>query len=160
MHTQLKKKLCAAAVLIPFALVPGIPHAHKGATGVVKQRMDAMSEMGDAMGVMADMIKQKRPFDPGEVTTATRLLVEHTNQLIELFPDTAESRHGAATEALPSIWENWDSFTDSSQNLATKLATFQATAANGLNEQVLRQEFRKIAKACSGCHEDFRKPEE
>ena len=160
MRKHISKTLSLAALLISVALLPVTPFAHQGATGVVKQRMDAMSEMGDAMGVMADMVKGKRPFDPEQVRASAAQLVQHADKLVELFPDSEESRSGAKTEALPVIWDDWDRFVSLFDALESTLGEFRAISAADLDEQTLRPEFRKIAKACSGCHEDFRKPED
>ncbi len=138
---------------------PDLP-AHQGATGIVKQRMDAMSEMGDALGVMADMVKGKRPFDAEAVQVSTRILSQHAGRMLGLFPDTHESRNGLETEALPVIWEDWERFASLSSRLEEETIAFQAIAADGLDEHTLRTEFRKTARACSACHDDFRKPKE
>lgn len=143
-----------------LALLSSNLSAHKGATGIVKQRMDAMSEMGDAMGVMADMVKGKRPLDAEAVQQSTHTLAQHAKQMLDLFPDTHESRNGKGTEALPIIWKDWERFASLTGRLEEEVGSLQAIAANNLDEQTLRAEFRNTARACSACHDDFRKPED
>ena len=51
-------------ILIALTLTAtGAVLAHSGATGVVKQRMDAMVDMGDKSKIVANMFKGKTEFD-------------------------------------------------------------------------------------------------
>lgn len=152
--------LLAFATMALFLAQPFTALAHKGATGIVKQRMDAMSEMGDAMGVMADMVKAKRPFDVQDIKTSISSLDQHSRMMLELFPNTDESRLGMKTEALPVIWDEWERFVALSKQLEERIEAFRAITETGIDEQTLRFEFKKTARACSGCHDDFRKPSE
>ena len=44
--------------------------AHSGATGVMKERMDAMGEMGDEMKRLAPMMRGQTAYDPDVVRSA------------------------------------------------------------------------------------------
>ena len=79
--------------------------AHDGATGVVKQRMEAMSDMGDAMKAMASMVKGKQAFEPALFIQSGETIAEHSDMMPKLFP--AGSMVGKS-EALPAIWQQWD----------------------------------------------------
>ena len=92
-----------------------VASAHGGATGIVKERMDAMSELKDATKIISDMVKRKRPMDPERVTVLAELMSRHAVRIPELFPDTEFSRNGAATEALPAVWERRQEFVDTAQ---------------------------------------------
>ena len=146
-----------AAILTIFSTTL---YAHMGATGIVKERMDSMSEMGDALGAMADMIKRKRPFDPVLVRESTLVIERHANKLLEHFPDTEDSRSSKESDALPAIWESWDQFTLRSGRLEDEIRAFKQVTAGDFDVQQLKKEFRKVVKTCSTCHDDFRRPKD
>ena len=60
--------------------------AHDGATGVVKQRMEAMSDMGDAMKAMASMVKGKQAFEPALFIQSGETIAKHSDMIPQLFP--------------------------------------------------------------------------
>lgn len=39
---------------------------------------------------------------------STGVLEQHARELLDLFPDSTESRQGMKTEALTVIWDDWD----------------------------------------------------
>ncbi len=155
------KKTVKICLLTSVALLlVGNSLAHQGATGVVKQRMDAMSEMGDAMKVMADMVKGKREFDPDLVVENTAILDKHAGELAGLFPDTDASRNGKMTEALPVIWDEWQRFEELSGKLQKSVDALREAAKNDIGKRDFRILFTKTAKSCSACHDDYRRPKE
>ena len=146
--------LAIALVVASFSV-----YAHNGATGIVKDRMDSMSEMGDAMKVMADMMKGKRPYEIELVRESADNLAEHAKTLVEFFPDTEDSRMSMESDALPEIWTSWDKFQARSDKLGTAVETLRQAASEDLDKRSFRLVFSKTAKACSSCHDDYRPPE-
>jgi len=135
-------------------------YAHEGATGVVKQRMDSMSEMGDAVKVIADMIKGKAEYNIEEIRASTQILSNHAAKVTDYFPDTEESRNSKVSEALPAIWESWDRFEKLSNDLEAMVSDLEEQTTAKLDKRALRIAFAKATKACSACHDDFRKPKD
>ncbi len=142
--------------------------AHTGASGIVKQRMDAMGVLGDHARIVGDMLKRKTAFDNDAVEMAAQAFIEHGEQIPALFPDTAASRTGSETEALPAIWTEWDDFvalatrfTEDSKALAT-IASEINTGEQSDEEKsrVVRTAFFRASRSCSGCHERFRLEQE
>lgn len=75
--------------------------AHSGATGVVKERMDAMDEMGEAMKRLTPMMRGQAEYDPEVVRDAADTMIGHAGaQMTELFP---EGSNGQPSEALDAI---------------------------------------------------------
>ena len=131
-------------------------HAHDGATGIVKQRMDAMSEMGKAGKAIGAMLKGRSPLDAAAIEDMATAIGEEAAQIPDLFPDTELSRHGAETEALATIWERWARF----EALAARLereSTALADAATSGDERQLAERFSAVRVTCRGCHDEFRK---
>lgn len=138
--------------------------AHTGASGIVKERMDAMGMLGEHAKTVGDMLKGKTAFNIDAVEMAASAFILHGEQIPALFPDTAASRTGPETEALPAIWTEWDDFVA----LATRftedskaLATIASEINNGEQSdeeksRAVRTAFFRASRSCSGCHERFR----
>jgi cytochrome c556 len=104
--------------------------AHSGATGVMKERMDAMGEMGDAMKRLTPMMRGQTAYDPDVVRNAADTMIGHAGtQMTELFP---EGSNGAPSEALDAIWEDWEEFAALAEALRTSAEGMKLAANNGL----------------------------
>ncbi len=147
--------------------------AHGGATGIVKQRMDAMVVISKAAKSLSDMMRGKSTYDAASVRSNAAAIKTHAGQaMISLFP---EGSIGTASEAKPEIWADWDEF----QVLADQLAVFaeglELAADNGLAagsvdntmpaktpaafemaSMPANNVFDMLARTCSACHQKFR----
>ncbi|PTX72759.1 c-type cytochrome [Sulfitobacter mediterraneus] len=104
--------------------------AHSGATGVMKERMDAMGEMGEAMKRLTPMLRGQTAYDPDVVRNAADTMVRHAGtQMTELFP---EGSNGAPSEALDAIWEDWEEFAALAEALRSSAEGMKLAAENGL----------------------------
>ena len=128
--------------------------AHDGATGVVKQRMEAMSDMGDAMKAMASMVKGKQAFEPALFIQSGETIAEHSDMMPKLFP--AGSMVGKS-EALPTIWQQWDDFVSLGYRTKTDADKLVQMALDGAELRPLTKLFVKLASDCKACHKDYRK---
>ncbi len=118
--------------------------AHGGATGIVKQRMDAMVDIGRATKAIRDAIRRS---EPDAVRDAAMRIAGHAAKIPKLFPD-GSFHH--PSEALPAISADRAAF----DALAAKLAF----AARGLasNADAPREAARQLADICKQCHTRFR----
>ena len=104
--------------------------AHSGATGVMKERMDAMGEMGDAIKRLTPMMRGQTDFDPDLVRSAADTMIGHAgSQMTELFPDGS---NGKPSEALDAIWEDWEEFAALADALRESAEGMKLAADNGL----------------------------
>ena len=149
-------KFFILTLTIVAAIIAGSVFAHSGAKGVVKQRMDAMADMGDKSKIVADMMKGKIEYTPAAIIDAADAFVMHGENMAEFFPDTKESRTGSKTEALPKIWDEWDDFSDMVTEFIERSKALQDFAANTEDKTELKKAFFKTTKSCSGCHKRFR----
>ncbi|MGQ7843260.1 c-type cytochrome [Granulosicoccus sp. 3-233] len=138
------------------ATIAGVAYSHQGATGVVKQRMDAMGEMGDHSSAVADMFKGKAAYDSQVIASAAKVFVQHGKTMTSLFPDTDMSRTGSQTEALPAIWTRWSDFSDLADEFVTRSEELAVLATTTNDKRVLKRNFFKTTKSCSACHKQFR----
>jgi cytochrome c556 len=92
------------AIFAAFFLMPiNIAFAHDGATGVVKKRMDFMSNLGAAMKSLSKIVKGRVEFDSDKVLELTAQLREHSGtNLTKLFPKGSLDK---PTTAIPDIRE-------------------------------------------------------
>lgn len=127
--------------------------AHEGATGVVKERMDLMKSQQDDMKLIGEMAKGKTPFDAVKAAEAARHIEATAKKIHELFPEGSD---GGPSEALPSIWGQWDQFSGDADDLATVAGTL-ATALDGATHDGWKGDFKQVINACKSCHQDFRK---
>lgn len=162
MHT--KNRIQSATLLFSVLVIAGQAMAHTGAMGIVKERMDQMSLLGDHAKAVGDMLKGKTSFDILAADAAAQAFVTHGDKIPSLFPDTEDSRESTATEALPAVWKNWDEFvalankfTDDSKALLTVTSGLSnGTQSTDEQSRAVRAVFFKAAKNCSACHERFR----
>ena len=118
--------------------------AHGGATGVVKQRMDAMVDIGRAMKTVRDAVERSRP---DAARDAAARIAGHARRIPTLFPDGSFNH---PSEALPAISANRAAF----DALALKLALAAEDLAS--NASASRQAATQLADACKQCHTRFR----
>ncbi len=117
--------LAAVALGSATALVAS---AHEGATGIVGERMRAMEEVGDAMKVITAMFRGQTDYDADVVSEAAEVIAGHGGeQLTRLFPDGSLDH---PTEALPTIWQDWDRFESLARDLSVFAGTLSAAADN------------------------------
>ena len=149
------RKTVAAGLLVATALVAsfGPAQPHSGASGVVKERMDAMKDIGARMKMVAAMIRKRQPFDADAARKAANGIAEHARSIPGLFPEG--SLHGPS-EALPAIWSDWDRFTRHARMLEARAESFASMAEAAQGPEELAAPFRQMAESCSACHESFR----
>lgn len=105
--------------------------AHSGATGVMKERMDAMSEMGNEMKRLVPMMRSQAEYDPDVVRSAADTMIGHAGtQMTELFP---EGSNAEPSEALDAIWDDWEEFAALAEALRTSAEGMKLAADNGLS---------------------------
>lgn len=136
----------------------GAVYSHSDAMGIVKERMDAMTNMSDKSKLVADMFKGKTDFDRDALVDAAQAFSLHGSQMAELFPDTKESRSGSETDALPRIWDEWDDFEELVTEFIDQSESLKVSVTKTEDVGELKKAFFKTTKSCSGCHKRFRKP--
>ena len=152
-HTN-RTLFAVAVAACTTAILPLAASAHKGATGVVKTRMEAMKEMGKDMKALSFMVKGRRPYDSTAARRAAARLARHATEVPKLFPKG--SMHGPS-EALPEIWTDWERFKKLASDLATYAGQLEGSPAG--TRDSARPVVEEIGSTCSACHKSFRKDE-
>jgi cytochrome c556 len=133
--------------------------AHGGATGVVKERMDAMERIGTATKSVGQMLRGKTAFDAGAIEAAANDIKAHAGaKMTDLFP---EGSLKDPSEASPKIWQDWAGFEAKANDLAEKAGKLSTVAAAGSastseGKQAISAAFGEVAGTCKSCHETYR----
>lgn len=147
------------AALIGIMIIAGssLAPAHQGATGIVKDRMDLMGQIKDAMKDLGQMVQGRTLYDAARMQARARDLAGHGGDaMTRLFPK--DSIMGPS-ESLPAIWQDWDRFEATANDMRTRAEALAATvAANpGPDGAAARAAaFAALGQTCKTCHADFR----
>lgn len=125
----MQMKISAAALAVVAATTVAVL-AHSGATGVVKQRMDAMGQMGKATEALTKIMRGQQAYDAATVKAHAATIKSHAgDSLTALFPEGSTDH---PSEALPEIWSNWDEFVELARRLEVLANGLEAASENGL----------------------------
>jgi len=144
--------LCA---VVGGGAVGGAAWAHSAASGVVKQRMDAMSDIGRQMKAIGKMMNGDAAFDPAVLQRAARAIESHAQNIPTLFPEGSDQK---PTEALPIVWTDWEKFRAIAQALAVSADRLAISAPGAGSAADIRADFSALGTNCQSCHQTFRKP--
>jgi cytochrome c556 len=143
--------ICAAVLssLVTAASRSHEHHDHSKVTGVVRERMDAMAEMGRRMKSITKRVRSKDML--AAVPEDAKVVKDLAAKIIPLFPQGSMQ---PPTEATPEIWKNFGDFESKSKALereAAKLSEMKSVDAKALATQAAA-----VRETCSGCHERYR----
>jgi cytochrome c556 len=88
-----------------------------------------------------------------DAVAAAETLISDFSNLTVLFPEGSDSVAG--TEALPAIWQNWDTFNGILVKAATA-ATAMKTAAEAGDAAAYGAAVKAVGATCGECHQTFR----
>ena len=132
----------------------GAAWAHGGATGIVKERMDAMTEISRNVKLIGEMIKGKTAYDSAEIARAGQAIAAHAGDAMTvLFPEGSLKK---PSEASPEIWNDWPEFSKYADSLQTSALSLQDLAESDADQKEVARAFGKVAGTCKTCHEAFR----
>ena len=121
-------KTTTIAILLATTLGGATAFAHGGATGIVKERMDQMVVLREAMKVLKSQLAAGGAYDPNAVIRAARDIRAHSGEaLTAKFPQGSLS---SASEALPSVWTDWERFSALAMDLEAYAGALETAASN------------------------------
>ena len=183
----MKKTLAVAAVLsaaMPSAIAPPA-QAHKGATGIVEQRMHAMKSMGKAVRALKGLMEDEEGYDADAVREQAEIIkLKAGKAMTDQFPEGSLQE---PTHAKAEIWSDWERFAELANRLETLSGGLELAADNGIMmsgnglmmdgeghmgngamDQGMYQDmdqfgqmpadrlFSMMVETCSVCHREFR----
>jgi cytochrome c556 len=148
MRTAMMRNTFAGALVAAFAMVASVA-AHDNATGVVKERMDAMASMAKAMKAITQRIKANRGF--GAIKGDAQAIRELALNMTTLFPPGSNQHPSGAR---PAIWQQWPDFESKARVLAAESDKLAQTDAR--DTKSIAAQARVVSQACGKCHEVYR----
>ena len=148
------------SLILAASLAAGSAFAASHAMELQETREDLMKEMGKNLGVLGRMAKGEVDFD----ATAAQEAADAVNAAAVKVTDDALWEEGTDTmsiddtRAMPAIWDNYEDFQEKGATLVA--ATEAAQAAAGESLQAVQAAMGDLGRACGGCHEDYRQPED
>lgn len=145
-------RVAAGALALTLGLATVSAVAHQGATGIVKERMDTMSEIARNMKALAAMVKSDK-VDADAAREIGSRVAEHANLFPSQFPEGSLSE---LSEARAEIWVDFDDFEAKSEALATAAVNLAETDPDDIDRSALRQALKAMGQTCKSCHESYR----
>jgi cytochrome c556 len=142
-------RLAAIALGLTFAATGAFAQAPE----IAKRQAD-MKAVGGAVGQIAPVIRNERPWDGAAVAQQARTVATSLTDAKSLFPAGSD----ANSRALPAIWEKKAEF-DAAMDRAVTVANELAQLASANNEAGFRAAFPQLGQACGACHTPFRRPQ-
>ena len=123
--------------------------AHEGATGIIKERMERFKENKEGMKV----IKGNLGKDTTLIAQKASEIETWANEMANFFP---EGSNQAPSEALSTIWTNFEDFKAKAVANATAASDLKTLAQSGADESALINGFKALGKTCKDCHNDYK----
>ncbi|MBS0571509.1 MAG: cytochrome c [Proteobacteria bacterium] len=142
--------LAIAIVAAAFVLPAAAQHKPEQ---VIHYRQSAMTLIGWNFGALNAMVKGKTPWDAQQFALHADRLAGLAPQVLEGFAKGSDK--GAETDAKAGIWTHFDDFTTKDKNLVEQTRAL-AQSAHGGDEATMKEQFRKTAEACKGCHDKYK----
>ena len=124
---------------------------HEHATGVVRERMELMTDMGKRLLAISKRLRANKELD--SVLPDARAIKDASGKITAQFPPGSTQ---SPTAAKPVVWQQWDDFNEKAKKLQMEAEKLSTT--NPSDGDALRKQFRAVAYACDGCHETYRVP--
>ena len=118
-------------------------------------RQKVMTGVGADMGAISDILKNGLPY-----TAAIAIHADRLADAAALIPTAFQKKVTAgATDAKPEIWQKPDEFEAKIEALKKAADALEDVAEAGDRDEI-HLAYKKLGKACGGCHKTFRKPKE
>jgi len=149
-----KLKLTATVLSVFAALTlslssPLVALAHKGATGIVKERMDKFEASEKATKRIKQALSRG---DTAVVMAEAEFLVSWASEMDSYFP---ENTNQSPSEAKDEIWLQWDDFVGAIESF-DQAAQALIDAAATKDPRAMGSAFKEMTKSCKSCHQQFR----
>ncbi len=111
------------------------------------------------LGPLGAMAKGEMEYDADIATRNARNIASLASvDMSSYWVEGSDSFSMDESRALPAIWDNLDDVNKKREALVE--AASAAADAAGQGREAFAPAFAQLGKACGGCHEDYRKPED
>jgi len=127
----MKNILMTGVIAVSLVAVGTATLAHDKATGIVKERMVLMENLGKSMKALSQMMRGREPYDAVKVKALAKSLADHGGTaMTKLSPEGSLDK---PTEARPEIWQDWNKFTALADQLTDYAKALEQAAENDSN---------------------------
>jgi len=161
-HSKKPKRGAAApAEQAPAEQAPAEAHEEEmEAPAIVEYREVLFESLGKHMKALSTIAKGKvdRRDDMAGHAAA---IASVAAMLPGAFPEGSGPGQGFHTEALPTVWSDWDGFVAAANRLQTEATTLAEMAGNADTPMgELGGQLGKVGQSCGGCHDGFREDDD
>lgn len=153
---RLRTIVMGAIVLTVAALTAPVQISAQDPAAIVKQRQEAMKEMGGHMKAINAFV-ESGTGSAADVAMRAGAIEEMSAKIPDLFPTGTSLDDGVGkTGAKPVIWSDWEGFKSAAMKLGEVAGGLEA-AAEGGDSAAIGEQFAMLGKnGCGGCHQTFR----
>ena len=141
------------AVAVGVAAVASIALAAATGTAAIKERQEAMEDIGKAMGPLGAIVKKQAPFDAEVVKASAETIANRLNEAANLFPDGSDTGD-VETWAKAEIWSDRETFQKDLETAVAAAVAMQSVS----DEAAFGPALGALGNGCKTCHSAFRRP--
>ena len=138
-----------SAIAITLCCITAPLSAHQGATGIVKERMDAFSQSRNQMREMGRALQNDQFEEMAEISADMQIWAK---DIVNAFPDGSQI---APSEAGDSIWEDSEGFAKAAFLYESSLIKLNQAALSADRDAVITA-YSAVGQACKSCHRTYR----
>ena len=153
----MKQLLLVAAALAGLVTAAAAQNRAPSAADTIRMRQANYKQMGAAMKGINEQLRSGAPAIPA-IRAGSRTIVGHAPNVLRWFPRGTGLESGVRTRARPEIWSDHAGFTRAGATLLVAARNLDAAARRG-DLTAIRAAAPPVARACSGCHDNYRAPE-
>ncbi len=146
------------ALSFSAALVLSITAHAADPEDAIEYRQSALRVLAWQLGPMGDMAQGNIDYDEEVFATRAANLAAAANLPWEGFMEGTlqGDGHGADTDALAKIGDEWNGFRERQETFQQESATLLQMVDDGEEFNALRRQVGAVANSCKGCHDDYR----
>ena len=143
------KTMCGGLALFVVVLGSNVAHAHKGATGVVKERMDLFTQNQKHLKAMRRLVAAD---NFAAIAEKADEIADFADRMPDYFPVGSDQ---SPSDAAPRIWQEFDAFRSAAAANATA-ARLLADAARAADKTAVMEALSATGASCKSCHRSFK----
>ncbi len=145
-----RKLLVGTALLFGLTTAASV-QAFDDAEATIDYRQGVMAAIGGNMASIAAIVMDRADYRDN-LATHVRFIVDLTEDIPAMFPEGSDF---GETDALPSIWEDPETYAEKSRANHEAAVALQEAVETG-DDAAIAAGFRDLGQSCRSCHEDFR----
>ena len=147
--TKMKKRVFMLALAAISCCLAMPLSAHQGATGIVKERMDAFSKSRSQMREMGRALQNNQFEVMGRISADMQIWAK---EIVNAFPEGSQI---PPSEASDSIWDDKAGFAKAAFLYESSLINLDQASFTNEREAVVSA-YRAVGQACQSCHDSYR----